>query len=79
MALTALDTLKRIVSDFILLQFYHSLFTEPEENKERTVNIMEAIKRNLQENFNAHGQLIDIGLTFKILAIPARVPRGHMQ
>ena len=38
---------------------------------------MEAIKRDLQDNYNLNGTLID-ARTFRIVAIPARVPRGRM-
>ena len=46
-----------LVSDFILLQFYHSLFTDRERNRERTVNIMEAIVTDLRER-RLKGQLV---------------------
>lgn len=52
-----MDISMSLVGDFILLQFYHSLFIDQERNRERTLNIMEAIVRDLRK-WRLKGQLV---------------------
>ena len=76
--MNAMDISMSIVSDFILLQFYHSLFTDPERNKERIKNIIEAIIEDLKIK-GQNGQLKYTDLIEGTTIIIATLDFGRMK